>query len=239
MKYLIIGLGIYGSNLAIDLAKMGHEVIGADIRPALVDSIKDNISTAYIIDSTDEASLSLLPLKNVDLVIVAIGENFGASVKTVALLKSMGVKHIYARAIDPLHEAILEGFGIDRIVTPEQRAARDLVSEMQLGSDVEVLKVDDRNFVMKFSVPSFMVGMTYDSLELEQNFKLRLISVTRARNRRNVIGADVKKEEMVYSISDGETVLGSLTVSPDDCLTMLGTFDAYRKLSRSIKQSGS
>lgn len=88
MRYLIIGLGIYGSNLAVDLANMGHEVIGADINPALVEGIKDNISTAYIIDSTDETSLSVLPLKNVDLVIVAIGENFGASIRTVAVLKN-------------------------------------------------------------------------------------------------------------------------------------------------------
>ena len=131
MRYLIIGLGIYGSNLAIDLTNMGHEVIGADKNPSLVESIKDFISTAYIIDSTDEVSLSVLPLNNVDLVIVAIGENFGASIRTVAILKKIGVKHIYARAIDKLHESILEGFNIDRIITPEQRAAlRLLVAQL-------------------------------------------------------------------------------------------------------------
>lgn len=100
MRYLIIGLGIYGSNLARDLTDMGHEVIGADIRSANVEAVKDYISTAYILDSTDEPSLAALPLKNVDLVIVAIGENFGASVKTVALLRKLGIRKIYARAID-------------------------------------------------------------------------------------------------------------------------------------------
>ena len=86
MRYLIIGLGIYGSNLAKDLTAMGHEVIGADRSATIVDSIKEYISTAYIVDSTDEAALGGLPLNGVDLVIVAIGENFGASIKTVALL---------------------------------------------------------------------------------------------------------------------------------------------------------
>ena len=104
MRYLIIGLGIYGANLAIDLTNMGHEVIGADSNPSLVEGIKDLISTAYIIDATDESALAALPLKNVDLVIVAIGENFGASIRIVALLKKLGVEHIYARAIDKLHE---------------------------------------------------------------------------------------------------------------------------------------
>lgn len=129
MKYLIIGLGIYGSNLALDLTALGHEVIGADNRANNIGAIKDYISTVYLVDSTEESALGVLPLKNVDLVIVAIGENFGASVKTVALLKKMGVRHIYARAIDRLHESILQGFGIDRILTPEQHAAADLTKK--------------------------------------------------------------------------------------------------------------
>ncbi|MCM1478039.1 MAG: NAD-binding protein, partial [Bacteroides sp.] len=136
MRYLIIGLGIYGSNLAIDLTNMGHEVIGADSRASLVDAIKDQISTTYIIDATDKSALSALPLKNVDLVIVAIGENFGASIRIVALLKELGVKHIYARAIDKLHEAILESFEIERILTPEQRAAFDLVNELGVSAKI-------------------------------------------------------------------------------------------------------
>ena len=120
MRYLIIGLGIYGSNLARDLTDMGHEVIGADIRSANVEAVKDYISTAYILDSTDEPSLAALPLKNVDLVIVAIGENFGASVKTVALLRKLGIRKIYARAIDELHQSILEGLKVKRILTPSR-----------------------------------------------------------------------------------------------------------------------
>lgn len=90
MRYLVIGLGIYGSNLARDLTEMGHEVIGVDVKQNNIDEIKDYISTVYMIDSTEEAALSVLPLRNVDVVIVAIGENFGASVRTVALLKKMG-----------------------------------------------------------------------------------------------------------------------------------------------------
>lgn len=152
MKYLIIGLGIYGANLARDLTEMGHEVIGADDCQSNIESLKNYISTVYLIDSTEENQLAVLPLLNVDLVIVAIGENFGASIKTVALLKKAGVKHIYARAIDTLHEAILQSFEIDRIITPEQRAAEDLTHELELGTEVTTLKVDADNVVVNFAV---------------------------------------------------------------------------------------
>ena len=179
MRYLIIGLGIYGSNLAVDLTNMGHEVIGADVNASLVEAIKDYISTAYIIDSTDEISLSVLPLKNVDLVIVAIGENFGASIRTVALLKKFGVSHIYARAIDKLHESILQGFEIDRILTPEQRAAKDLVHEMALGSDIESMNIDDDSYILKFTVPDYFIGLKYSDMELRRDYGMELIAVTR------------------------------------------------------------
>lgn len=235
MKFLIIGLGIYGANLALDLTQMGHEVIGADIRPSIIESIKDRISTAYIIDSTDETALDLLPLKNVDIVIVAIGENFGASVKTVAILKKSGVKHIFARAIDELHEAILQGFNIDRIVTPEQRAAHDLVSEMQLDSRMEALRVDDKTFLMKFDVPSFLTGMTYGELNLENKFKLKLISVTRPKTKKNIIGGDTKKQIPIFHVGEPDDKIDNQIVTKGDRLITLGTFDAYRNLSRSIQ----
>ena len=107
MKYIIIGLGNYGHVLAEELSVLGHEVIGADISESRVDSIKDKVATAFVIDATDELSLAVLPLNSVDIVIVAIGENFGASIRVVALLKQKKVQNIYARAIDAVHRSVL------------------------------------------------------------------------------------------------------------------------------------
>ncbi len=227
MRFLIIGLGIYGSNLAIDLTNLGHEVIGADCSPTLVEAIKDNISTAYILDSTDEVALSVLPLKNCDLVIVAIGENFGASIKTVAILKKLGVEHIYARAIDTLHESILEGFHIDRILTPEQRAARDLVHEMALGKDVIALRIDDDNFVMTFQAPQYFVGLLYSALDLEKNFGLKLVAATRLVDSANVLGITRPHSQLM-------TITADTVVEKGDRLTCFGAAKGYRELYKHI-----
>lgn len=229
MRYLIIGLGIYGSNLAIDLANMGHEVIGADINPALVENIKDNISTAYIIDSTDETSLSVLPLRNVDLVIVAIGENFGASIRTVAVLKKLQVPHIFARAIDSLHESILRSFDIDRILTPEQRAAKDLMYEMELGSHVASLRVDEDHYVLKFDAPVGLQGEPYASDDLQKKYDLSLIAAARPRESRNILG--VKCTELrILDISDDTDE----RVAPGDVLTCMGTDKGFKALFRDL-----
>lgn len=229
MKYLIIGLGIYGSNLALDLAALGHEVIGADNRQSNIEAIKDYISTVYHVDSTEESALNVLPLKNVDVVIVAIGENFGASVKTVALLKKLGVRHIYARAIDKLHESILEGFDIDRILTPEQRAASDLTDEMELGSQVTSMRIDPETYILKFKVPEYFVGEMYKNLDLEKH-NLRIIAVTRPQKTTNLLGIS-RHEQLAIDFTAPD-----LTVEADDVMTVIGSAKGFKALYREINR---
>ncbi|MBD5210382.1 MAG: TrkA family potassium uptake protein [Bacteroidales bacterium] len=228
MRYLIIGLGIYGTNLATDLTDMGHEVIGADISAQKVEAIKDYISTAYIIDSTDEQSLNALPLKNVDLIIVAIGENFGASVKTVALLKKMGIEKIYARAIDEIHESILQGLKVDRILTPEQRAAKDLSYEMELGTHVDVLCVDKDYYVLNFRAPKYFIGMTYGEITIDRAFGLKLIAATRPFTKSNILGIDHNAQRLL-DIQDFNN-----KVEEGDIFTCFGSTRNYRNMYRYI-----
>lgn len=210
---------------------MGHEIIGADNCRQNIDAIKDYISTAYYIDATEETSLALLPLKNVDLVIVAIGENFGASIKVVALLKKLGVKHIYARAIDSLHESILEGFDIDRIVTPEQRAARDLSFEMALGVEVQALAVDANTYVLRFKAPKIFVGLKYSDIDLDAAYNLHLAAVSREQKCTNIMGIS-RMEARVFDFSAQGTV-----VEEGDVFTCIGKSKAYYSLFKQLQHN--
>lgn len=236
MRYLIIGLGIYGSNLARDLTAMGHEVIGADSNPAAIEAIKDYISTVYHIDSTEEGSLAVLPLRNVDVVIVAIGENFGASVRTVALLKQAQVRQIYARAIDPLHQAILQSFNIARILTPEQRAAADLTHEMALGTHVDILGIDTDTIIARFAAPAFLIGQKYSELRLADRYGLTLIAATRPTARHDLLGnpRTVPKALPVGIFADKDTT-GDLTVTDGDILVMAGAKKKFDTLYRDLQ----
>jgi len=227
MRYLIIGLGIYGKNLALNLTDMGHEVIVADNNQNNVESIKDNISTAYVLDSTEETSLGVLPLNNVDLVIVAIGEDFGASVRTVALLKKLGVKHIYARAIDSLHVSILESFKIDRILKPMQEAAANLANELELGSDVNVMRINADYSILKFEAPEFFEGSSYANLNLK-SFHLTLITATRGINKKNILGLEQSTNETIDIASSKEYV------AKGDIFVCYGSLKAFRNLYRHI-----
>lgn len=231
MKYVVIGLGIYGSNLAIDLTDMGHEVVGVDSRESNVEGVKEYISTAYIMDASDEQALSVLPLKSVDAVIVAIGENFGASVKTVALLKKMGVAHIFARAIDPLHKSILQGLSVERILTPEQWAASELVKRIELGTRVESLGITGDSYVMKFKVPKYFVGLKYPDIDMPRRFGLTLIVATRPTSSTNILGMKHDNEVTIDVTSDTERV------TDGDSFTCYGTVKDFRSMMKKVSQN--
>ena len=196
MKYIIIGLGNYGHMLAEELSVLGHEVIGADVSASRVDSIKEKVATAFVLDATDEQALAALPLSGVDVVIVAIGENFGASVRVVALLKKKGVKHIYARAVDDVHKTVLEAFNLDSILTPEKEAARSLVRLLDLHVNVESFQIDEEHYVMKFKLPSCFVGYKVSDLSLETEFNMKIIALIKGEQVLNGLGISILEHQV-------------------------------------------
>ncbi len=200
MKYVIIGLGNYGEVLAEELSAMGHEVIGVDQNETRADSLKDKIAASFILDATDTVALEALPLKDVDVVIVAIGENFGASVRVVALLKQKQVKHIYARAIDDVHQAILEAFSIDKVLTPEYDAARDFVQFLSLGVHAETFRIDEEHYVIKFKIPEKCVGYPLYEMNLAEDFQLQVIALKQTIESKNRLGMTTQKEQAISEI---------------------------------------
>lgn len=129
MKYIVIGLGNFGTTLACRLTDMGYEVIGVDSNEHRIDDIKDRISVAYIMDATEKVALRSLPLDDVDCVIVSIGQSMDCSLRIVAILKELSVKLIYARALDLTHKSILTAMNIQKIFIPESMAAEIIAEE--------------------------------------------------------------------------------------------------------------
>lgn len=228
MRYVIIGLGNYGAVLAEELSALGNEVIGVDKDSNRVDALKDKIATAFVIDATDELSLSVLPLNEVDIVIVAIGENFGASIRVVALLKQKKVKHIYARAIDAVHKSILEAFALDKILAPEDEAARRLVMLMEVRMNVDAFQVDEEYYVMVFQVPPTFVGYLVNDLTLDKDFNIKLIALKRGKKVINSLGISF------FDSAVDNHLPGNYTIQAGDSLVCYGRYKDFRSLWRAI-----
>lgn len=138
MKYLVIGLGNFGSTLACKLTDMGHDVIGVDSNEHRIEDIKEKIAVSYILDATEKVALRSLPLDEVDCAVVAIGQSMDTALRTVAALKELRVSQIYARALDLTHKSILEAMSVQKIFIPESFAA-GIIAERFTSNDEEEL----------------------------------------------------------------------------------------------------
>ncbi len=139
MKYLVIGLGNFGKTLAEELTEQGNDVIGIDLNEHRIEEVKNRIAVAYILDATEKVALRALPLDDIDCAIVAIGQSMDASLRTVAALKELGVRQIYARALDATHQSILAAMSIRRIFIPESYAARSFARKLGNNEEAELL----------------------------------------------------------------------------------------------------
>ncbi|MEG1650133.1 MAG: NAD-binding protein, partial [Rikenellaceae bacterium] len=172
MKIIIIGLGSYGSVLATELSNLGHQVIGADENEQNIEDVKDKITTSLCLNTTDKMNLALLPITEVDLVVVAIGENFSSSVKTVALLKELKAKQIFARAINQIHKSVLSALGVDKILSPEIESATLTAKIIDFQTVENSFIVDKEHCILKFAVPENIAGIKFKDLELEKIYHI-------------------------------------------------------------------
>lgn len=206
MKYIIVGLGSFGSSLAIKLTEMGNEVIGVDTSMKKIDALKDKISHAVCIDATDQFTITGLPLKDTDVVVVAIGEDQGANVMVTAIFKNQNVKRLISRAINPLHENVLQALGVDEIVHPEEETAERWAKKLCLRGVVDSFELGSDYSIVEASVPNHYIGKTLQEIDIRRKHNLLILTT-------------IKKEQIVSNVGKSKIVSKVMGVlKPDEIL---------------------
>ncbi len=226
MKYIVIGLGKLGKVLATSLTSVGHEVIGVDKDMKLVEAAKDMVSETVCMDMEDENAVKTLPLKDADAVYVTFGEDFGSSVSVSAILKQQNTKRIIVRAISPLHETILRAIGINEILTPEYDYSQEYIVRKQLENNIQQwYKVTSTHHLIRIKILSSLVGNIIRSVDFKESFNLELVAVLRPSGKKNLIGQEDKRLEVLENI-DENTVFEA-----DDQLVIFGKPNDYNRLN--------
>src|SRR5690554_7679108 len=149
-KFAVIGVGKYGSNIARRLAEKGAQVFAFDNNEEKIENIKDDVAFAVTLNSTDFKVLSSQNLEEMDAAVVAIGDNFEATILTAVHLIDLGVKRIIVRANGEEQKLILDKVGIKEILTPEDEVAfvirekllnPSILSYLQLSDDYEIAEI--------------------------------------------------------------------------------------------------
>ena len=223
MKYIVLGLGNFGRALAIRLTELGHEVIGVDNRMAKVEQLKEKITHTVCMDSTDADAVSALPLRDANAVIVAIGEDEGASLLTTALLKQLQVKRIIGRIVSDLQKTVLEAMAIDEYIMPEEDAAGRLAMRLDNIDIVDSFKISDNYSIIETKVPSKYVGLTLKDANLTN--KYRVIVLTTIKKTEKEENGKMKVCKEATGIAQSDTVLAE-----DDVLVLFGELKDINRL---------
>jgi len=223
MKYIVMGLGNFGKSLAMRLTELGHEVIGVDKRMAKVEQLKEKITHTVCMDSTDIDAVSALPLKDAHAVIVAIGEDEGASLLTTALLKQLLVKRIIGRIVSDLQRTVLEAMNIDEYIMPEEESAARLAMRLDNLDIVDSFKISERYSIIETKVPAKYVGLTLKEANLTN--KYRVIVLTTIKSTQQDEDGKTKINKEATGIAQSDTVLAE-----GDILVLFGELKDITRL---------
>jgi trk system potassium uptake protein TrkA len=176
-RYIVIGLGNFGSGVAEALHASGNEVIALDLDEAAVERVASFVSRAAVADGRDPRTLERLGAGAADAAVISTGDDITASVLTTLTLRDVGVRDIYVKVISREHARVMEKLGVSETVFPERESAlrlgrritnRSVLNYVQLGADFGI---------QEMAVPDRWVGRSLRELELPRHHRVSVIAV--------------------------------------------------------------
>jgi trk system potassium uptake protein TrkA len=177
MNFVIIGLGNFGASLGKRLTSLGHDVIGVDKDMSKVEFFKDTIKNTVSMDITDIHALKTLPLKDADMVIVCIGDDFGSSIMTSALLKKLGVTNLYCRESKLIHKTVLNSLGINNTINPEYETASVFAEKLIMKGVWSIYNISDEIKIAEVSIPEEYYSKTILDIDFKGKHNIKLLAL--------------------------------------------------------------
>jgi trk system potassium uptake protein TrkA len=177
-RAVVIGLGRFGSSLALELVSGNTEVLGLDRNEKLVNAWADDLTHVAVVDSTDEEALRQLNVHEYPRAVVAIGADLEASILTTSILSDFGVKKIWAKALSRQHAKILERVGAHHVVLPEHDMG-ERVAHLVMGRMLDYIEFEDDYAMVKTLAPREAVGRTLGESQLRSKYGITVVSIKR------------------------------------------------------------
>ena len=172
----VLGLGKFGRSLARSLSSLGADVLAVDQNETIVKEIADFCSEAVCADLTNEESLNALGLKDMDIVVVAVGRNLEASIFAVSAAKEQGVPLVMAKSISVRMSTILRRIGADKVILPEEYAGNRTAVTLMSESVLDYFQVDDSLCMIEMKPHSEWVGKTMAELDIRKNYHANVLA---------------------------------------------------------------
>lgn len=176
---LLIGLGRFGRHIAIKLDEMKHQVMAVDNKESRVEAVLPYVRNAQIGDATNEDFIRSLGVRNFDVCIVAIGDDFQSSLETTSLLKEQGAKMVVSRAARDVHAKFLLRNGADEVVYPEKQLATWTAIRYSADHIFDYVELDEEHGIFEISIPDAWVGKTVGRLDIRKKYNVNIMALRR------------------------------------------------------------
>jgi trk system potassium uptake protein TrkA len=231
MLVTVIGLGTFGAKTATRLFEKGADVIGIDKDPELVERTKDRVTTCICLDVTDEKALRSTNVSDVDVAVVAIGDNIEKSILAVAMLRKLGVGHVIARATDKLHEHVLREVGASEIIKVEEDMGEIIASKI-----VAPHVLQRYNFAAGYSIVELKLGKKFEGKtlvesQIRQNYSLNIVAL---QKRVPYISEDGKS---AYRVEINDSPLPMDIIEADDIVVLVGSENNFDRLFTDLAEN--
>jgi len=205
MKFAVIGLGSFGSNIAKTLYEKGNEVLAVDEDKEKIDEVKNFVSHAVHMDAADKENLQALGIKDMDVVIVSLGPEMEASILTVLYLNEMGTKRIVAKALTEDHAKILESVGATETIYPEKDMAIKTALKLSCPNVLEYLPLISGFGIQEIALPEKFIGKNLRELDLRNKYGIQVIAIKELIPEKTTF---VPKADFVLKDSDILVIMG-------------------------------
>lgn len=199
---LVIGLGRFGGRLAVELVALGHDVVGVDSDPQIVQEYAPLLTRALSADTTNPEVLRQLGATDFNHVVVGIGD-VEASILTVAELVALGVKDVWAKAVTEAHQRILQKVGATHVVLPEHEMGRRIAHKVT-GKVVDYVELEGDFALIETRVPAYLFGKTLIQADL------------RARHGVTVVFIKPENGRFANAVADSVLTEGSMVLVAGD-----------------------
>ena len=200
---LVIGLGRFGRHMAKKFSEQNNDVMAIDINEERINNVLSVVTNALIGDATNERFMETIGVRDFDLCVVAIGDNFQSSLETTALLKDLGVKFVLARASRDVHAKFLLRNGADDVIYTEKETAERLA--VKYGSDniFNYIELNDEYSIYEIAVPSSWLNKSILKVNVRSKYGISILATKQGNNI-----YPLPKPEHVFTDSESLMILG-------------------------------
>lgn len=204
--YVVIGIGRFGSAVATELCRLGHEVLAIDESEERVQAAAGHVTHAVAGDARDPAVLRALGVRNYDCAIVAAAQDVGSSALITMSLKELGVKKVIAKAQSHVHQKVLEKVGADKVVFPEHEMGVKLAQNLSSANILNFIELSEDFGIVELAVPKAWQGRSIRDLDVRAKYGVNIIAVRKNGDTHSLEvapGAD-----LILSVDDVVVTLG-------------------------------